>query len=261
MQDVGLARDLNESIAQFGELPTADVYNVVSFMSDELISLFYAAADAVLANSGHEPFGLVGLEVMAAGGIVFVGSTGEDYAVPFLNSVVLDTDDPFEIGIALDFLGEHPEVAARIREDAQETARSFSWENVIQDNLIGKLEYVSRRQLVEPPVEPPLMPTFQGKGRGDAGLSGADKASRAAGRAAGGSPATRSLPVRTPPTRLPRNQPSGRPRPRRHRTTRPRAIGRIWGTLRRSWAADKASASRFRMRAVRAGRTGPLSVA
>ncbi len=133
-------------------------------MSDELISLFYAAADAVLANSGHEPFGLVGLEVMAAGGIVFVGSTGEDYAVPFLNSVVLDTDDPFEIGIALDFLGDHPEVAARIREDAQETARGFSWENVIQDNLIGKLEYVSRRQLVEPPVEPPLPPTFQGKG-------------------------------------------------------------------------------------------------
>ena len=188
VQDVGLARDLNESIAQFGELPTADVYNVVSFMSDELISLFYAAADAVLANSGHEPFGLVGLEVMAAGGIVFVGSTGEDYAVPFLNSVVLDTDDPFEIAIALDFLGEHPVVAARIRDDAQETARGFSWENVIQDNLIGKLEYVSRRQLVEPPVEPPLVPTFQGKGHADAGLSGTNEASRAPARAADGSP-------------------------------------------------------------------------
>jgi len=48
-------------------------------------------------------------------------------------------------------------VAARIRDDAQETARGFSWENVIQDNLIGKLEYVSRRQLVEPPVEPPTL--------------------------------------------------------------------------------------------------------
>jgi hypothetical protein len=119
-------------------------------MSDELISLFYSGADAVLANSGHEPFGLVGLEVMAAGGLAFVGSTGEDYAVPYLNSVVLDTDDPSEINIALDFLRSHPDVAARMRADGQETARSFSWENVIQDSLLGKLEYVALRQLVAP---------------------------------------------------------------------------------------------------------------
>ncbi len=120
-------------------------------MSDELIALFYSGADAVLANSGHEPFGLVGLEVMAAAGVAFVGSTGEDYAVPYLNSVVLDTDDPTEINIALDYLRAHPEVVTRIRADAQETARSFSWENVIAGNLVGKLEYVSLRQLVTPP--------------------------------------------------------------------------------------------------------------
>ena len=88
---------------------------------------------------------------MAAGGVAFVGSTGEDYAVPFLNAVVLDTDDPAEIGIALDFLRSHPDVAARLRSDGQETARSFSWENVIVDTLLGKLEYVAQRQLVNPP--------------------------------------------------------------------------------------------------------------
>ena len=120
-------------------------------MSDELISLFYSGADAVLANSGHEPFGLVGLEVMAAGGIAFVGSTGEDYAVPMLNSVVLDTDDPAEIGIALDFLRHRPEVVQRLRSDAQETARA-SPENVVVDTLLGKL-YVSLRQLVTPAEE------------------------------------------------------------------------------------------------------------
>jgi glycosyltransferase involved in cell wall biosynthesis len=149
--DLQPPRDLGSAVDSFAAAPPADVYNVTSFMSDELISLFYAAADAVLANSGHEPFGLVGLEVMAAAGVVFVGSTGEDYAVPYLNSVVLDTDDPREINIALDFLRAHPEVVARIRADAQETARSFSWENVIVDNLLGKLEYVSLRQLVSPP--------------------------------------------------------------------------------------------------------------
>lgn len=149
--DVKPPRDVSAAIEAFASAPAADLYNVTSFMSDELISLFYAASDAVLANSGHEPFGLVGLEVMAAGGVAFVGSTGEDYAVPFHNAVVLDTDDPVEIGIALDFLRSHPDVVARIRSDAQETARSFRWENVIADTLLGKLQYVARRQLVSPP--------------------------------------------------------------------------------------------------------------
>lgn len=151
VQDIQPPKDPVEAITALSEAPVADVYNITSFMSDELISLLYSGADAVLANSGHEPFGLVGLEVMAAGGVAFVGSTGEDYAVPFLNSVVLDTEDPAEIAIALHFLRTHPEVAARLRSDAQETARSFTWENVVIDTLLGKLEYVSLRQLVSPP--------------------------------------------------------------------------------------------------------------
>jgi hypothetical protein len=144
--------DLNDALEAFASAPRADVYNVTSFMSDELISLFYSGADAVFANSGHEPFGLVGLEVMAAGGLAFVGSTGEDYAVPYLNAVVLDTDDPSEINISLDVLRKHPEVVTRMRKDGQETARSFSWQNVIADTLLGKLEYVCQRQLVEVPT-------------------------------------------------------------------------------------------------------------
>ena len=105
-------------------MPRADVYNITSFMSDELINVFYSGADAVLANSGHEPFGLVGLEVMAAGGVTFVGTTGEDYAVPFLNCIALDTDDPTEISIGLDFLRKHPDIVERMRRDARRPPRA-----------------------------------------------------------------------------------------------------------------------------------------
>ena len=115
-------------------------------MSDELVALFYGSADAVLANSGHEPFGLVGLEVMAAGGLAFVGSTGEDYAVPYLNAVVLDSDDPAEICIALQYLRDHPDVAERMRREATTTATSFSWATIIEDTLLSKLQYVAVRQ-------------------------------------------------------------------------------------------------------------------
>ena len=144
--DVRPPRDTEGAIAMFAELPRADIYNVLSFMSDELISLFYGGADATLANSGHEPFGLVGLEVMAAGGLTFVGSTGEDYGIPYLNAVVLDSDDPAEIRIALQYLREHPEARARMRMEAQATARNYSWGNIIEDTLLGKLKYVALRQ-------------------------------------------------------------------------------------------------------------------
>jgi glycosyltransferase involved in cell wall biosynthesis len=150
--DVQPPRDTEKAIEALAATPRADVYNITSFMTDELISLFYSGADAVLANSGHEPFGLVGLEVMAAGGVAFVGTTGEDYAVPFLNCVAVDTDDPAEINIGLDFLRKHPDVVERMRRDAQETAESFSWANVVQDSLLGKLQYVAMRQVVTPPA-------------------------------------------------------------------------------------------------------------
>lgn len=150
---VNLPTGIPDALEVLASLPPADVYNVTSFMSEELISLFYSGADAVLANSGHEPFGLVGLETMAAGGVAFVGSTGEDYAVPFLNSVVLDTDDPAEIGITLDFLRRNPDVVKRLRLEAQETARTYTWENVVVNTLLGKLEYVAQHQAVTIPAQ------------------------------------------------------------------------------------------------------------
>jgi hypothetical protein len=105
----------------------------------------YRAADAVLANSGHEPFGLVGLEVMGAGGVAFTGSTGEDYAIPFENALVLDTDDPGEIVGYLAHLRDHPEDVEQIRRGARRAAETFLWDRVI-DNLAAKLEYVARNQ-------------------------------------------------------------------------------------------------------------------
>ena len=62
-----------------------------AFLDEPTLFALYAAADAVLANSGKEPFGLVGLEVMAAGGIAVCGATGEEYAEPFVNAIVCDT--------------------------------------------------------------------------------------------------------------------------------------------------------------------------
>lgn len=153
--DCKLPRDTKEAIAAIKALPAGDIINVQSFMSDELVSMFYAAADATLANSGHEPFGLVGLEVMAVSGIAFVGSTGEDYAIPYLNAIVLDSDDPTEIAIALDYLRNHPDEPRRMRKEAKLTAQRFTWRNIIEDSLLGRLSYIALRQDVALPEPQP----------------------------------------------------------------------------------------------------------
>jgi glycosyltransferase involved in cell wall biosynthesis len=120
-----------------------DILNVKFHCQHELLRTLYYASDAVLANSAHEPFGLVGLEVMASRGVVFTGGTGEDYAQHFFNSIVLDTNDAEEIAGYLDYLAAHPGVGERLRRAGLMTARQYTWPFVI-DGLIERLESRAR---------------------------------------------------------------------------------------------------------------------
>jgi glycosyltransferase involved in cell wall biosynthesis len=229
--DVELPREPAEAVTVLEAAPVADIYNVTSYMVDDVVSLFYSAADAVLANSGHEPFGLVGLEVMAAGGVAFLGATGEDYGVSFLNSVMLDTDDPLEISIALDFLRAHPGVVQRLRTEARETARSFTWQNVVADNLHNRLQYVALRQfVVTPPQESAPSPGGPGETLGQAeAASGLQPSARAASSdrgakslAYGGESVTRRLAV-TPRLAEPHARPARTNHKRATTPKKPRA--------------------------------------
>src|ERR1700686_1142113 len=129
--------------------PEADVVNLTSFVSDVLLALIYSACDAVLANSGHEPFGLVGLEVMAAGGLAVTGSTGEDYAEAYRNALVLETSDTVELVTELSLLKERPKLAASMRRRGRTTARAYVWEKVIQELLL-RVEFAAAQQAVRP---------------------------------------------------------------------------------------------------------------
>jgi glycosyltransferase involved in cell wall biosynthesis len=124
---------------------SANYLNLRFQCPQQFLRIIYRASDAVLANSAHEPFGLVGLEAMAAGGVAFTGSTGEDYAVHLQNSVVLDTAEPREIETYVTYLIAHPEESERIRSEARKTASQFTWEIVVA-NLIHKLEHQARIQ-------------------------------------------------------------------------------------------------------------------
>ena len=131
----------------------ADVINLTTFVSDALLAVIYPACDAVLANSGHEPFGLVGLEVMAAGGLAVTGSTGEDYAEAYRNALVVETSDPVELVTELMLLKERPGLAARMRKRGRTTAREYVWEKVI-DQLLLRAEFAAALQAVKQPPAP-----------------------------------------------------------------------------------------------------------
>jgi len=137
--------NLEQCLDAMSKAGYADLYNLRFFLPEEFVRTIYAAADATLANSGHEPFGLVALEAMAAQGIAVTGSTGEDYAISFENAVVTETDDPDEIVGYLLYLRRHPEEQERIRSEGCRTAKQFLWDQVIE-NLVGKLEFLARKQ-------------------------------------------------------------------------------------------------------------------
>jgi glycosyltransferase involved in cell wall biosynthesis len=124
-----------------------DVVNLRSYVDPEARRALFRAADAVLANSGHEPFGLVGLEAMASGGIACTGCSGEDYAVPGHNAIVLQTGEPSEFMTLFGRLRSHPDEARAMRRAGRTTARGYGWSEVVRRGLLPRVE------LVEPPRE------------------------------------------------------------------------------------------------------------
>jgi glycosyltransferase involved in cell wall biosynthesis len=129
-----------------------DVLELGVTVPDAQLGELYGAADAVLANSGFEPFGLVGLEVMACGGIAVTGGTGEDYVLSFHNGFALETDRPSEVVAFLEWLDRNPARKEAMGRAARETARLYHWENVI-DRLLFALQLEAQEQGVSLPTE------------------------------------------------------------------------------------------------------------
>jgi len=124
---------------------TADMVVLGDYLSEAQRRALFHTADAVLANSGLEPFGLVGLETMAVGGVAFVGSTGEEYATPGYDAISLQTSDPREIVHYLASFHRSPEMEVRLRRAARRSAARYTWQSVIRRVLVPILEELGVR--------------------------------------------------------------------------------------------------------------------
>jgi glycosyltransferase involved in cell wall biosynthesis len=131
-------------LAALRDVGDADVVNLQSHVDADARRVLFRSAGAVLANSGHEPFGLVGLEAMAAGGVACTGCSGEDYAVPGQNALVVETGEPDEFLNLYERLRSDRDEHRRMRRAGRATARSYAWPTVVQGVLIPRVR-LSRR--------------------------------------------------------------------------------------------------------------------
>lgn len=125
-----------DAVAHAGD---ADVINLTSPLDGNAKRSLFRAADVVLANSGREPFGLVGLEAMAVGGLACTGCTGEEYAVPGKNAIVQQTSNPQEFIDLFRQIREEAQQEQTVRKDAVATAREYAWPIVLRRNLLPRV--------------------------------------------------------------------------------------------------------------------------
>jgi glycosyltransferase involved in cell wall biosynthesis/ribosome-associated translation inhibitor RaiA len=129
-------RGLTEAIAG---LDGIDLVSLRSALNPEVCRVLFQGSNAVLSNSGHEPFGLVGLETMAVGGVACTGCSGEDYAVPGYNALVLETMDPREfIGLFGALRSDRSQERA-LRRAGCATAKQYAWRQIIDRILLPRV--------------------------------------------------------------------------------------------------------------------------
>lgn len=131
--------DVAGLIGSLRDTGSADVIELTRHVQPDCRRVLFRSSDVVLANSRHEPFGLVGLEAMAVGGIAATGCSGEDYAVPGHNALVLQTGEPDEfVGLYGVLRGSEAQLNA-MRRAGRTTARQYAWPSVIERNLLPRL--------------------------------------------------------------------------------------------------------------------------
>ena len=131
------------TLETLGGVDNVDVVNLLSPVDSDSRRVLLHASNAVLANSRHEPFWLVGLETMAAGGLACTGCSGEDYAVPGQNAVVLQTEDPREFVGAMHRLRANPQEERALRRGGRATARRYAWPEIVRRLLLPRLHLLN----------------------------------------------------------------------------------------------------------------------
>jgi len=150
-QSDGIERDRIESIV--AELGMTDFTVFPGRLGDDILPVYYSAADVCVVPSHYEPFGLVAIEAMASGTPVVASDVGglQFTVVPEETGLLAPPRNEVAFAAAIDRILSNPTYAKQLGQAARKRVEAkFSWEGVASQ--LSKLYTELSEQSVEVPV-------------------------------------------------------------------------------------------------------------
>jgi D-inositol-3-phosphate glycosyltransferase len=130
-QSDGIERERIEAIVD--ELGMRHITTFTGRISDELLSVYYTAADVCVVPSHYEPFGLVAIEAMACSTPVIASDVGglQFTVVPEETGLLAPPKDEVAFAEAIDRILSHPDWRNQLGQRARRRVEEkFSWDGV-----------------------------------------------------------------------------------------------------------------------------------
>jgi len=147
----GMERDRIESI--IAELGMSDFTVFPGRLGDDILPVYYSAADVCVVPSHYEPFGLVAIEAMASGTPVVASDVGglQFTVVPEETGLLAPPKNKVAFAAAIDRILSNPTYAKQLGQAARKRVEAkFSWEGVASQ--LSELYTELSEQSVEVPV-------------------------------------------------------------------------------------------------------------
>ncbi|MBN1655920.1 MAG: glycosyltransferase family 4 protein [Deltaproteobacteria bacterium] len=138
---INSANTLEGLLLSHDQMNDIDVINLRSRIEPASRRALFRASDIVLDNSGYEPFGMLGLEAMAVGGVVCTGNASEDYVDTGRNTLVLPSGTPEQFVELYRQVVIQPEKISAIRRAGRVTAEQYAWPKVIRRDFIPRINF------------------------------------------------------------------------------------------------------------------------
>ncbi len=132
-QSDGIERDRIESIV--AQLGMSDFTVFPGRLDDEILPVYYTAADVCVVPSHYEPFGLVAIEAMACGTPVVASDVGglQYTVVPEETGLLAPPQDEVAFAAAIDRILSDPDYRNKLGQAARKRVETkFSWAGVAQ---------------------------------------------------------------------------------------------------------------------------------
>jgi D-inositol-3-phosphate glycosyltransferase len=142
--------ELRRVVELHKDLNLEDQVEFVGSKPQEMLPLYYSAADVTIMPSHYESFGLVAVEAMASGTPVIASNVGglSFTVVDGETGYLVEQENHFQLAERVHTLLKNPELREQMGEEANIHAQQYSWENIASQMLEVYDKVIKERQRV-----------------------------------------------------------------------------------------------------------------